>query len=459
MKNTIPLLVVSFFMVLTGCTPETNQSSQVSNVTSTSISPGYSTASSPATTTTASTPPTLDQTDPSGAENSLLSFSLTSTNPSSLPTAYSCVSDCPSGLSVSSAGAVTWTPNYGQAGTYNVVFGVSDGIDPTSEQTIQIIIAHTNRPPVIHGISTQNVNTGSTLTITPSVSDPDGDTTTLTVTSTLPNNASFNGTSLTFSPSYTQAGQYSITFQASDGALTATESVTINVNYQGTTPVMASISGQSAAQNQAISFSVSASDADGATMTYSASNLPSGATFSGNQFIWTPGCGQNGTYTPTFTATDPDGNADSKTPTITISSSDSNSAAFGWEGSASLSSGTLTIGFGAYSSGPNGNATNTYSFIGQYDCYNIGWTTSLWNNVNPATIKLSNTNCTSNGMATHFFVFEVQNNCGNTAYEVIQVEGCNSGLSLAAPAVRTYGSSAPVPHQFCAATTGTTYSH
>ncbi len=83
-------------------------------------------------------------------------------------------------------------------------------------------------------------------------------------------------------------------------------------------PVLDSIGNKSVNEGSALSFSVSATDADGDAITYSATGLPSGATFSSHTFSWTPGQGDAGDYNVTFIATDDGGLQDSKTITIAV---------------------------------------------------------------------------------------------------------------------------------------------
>ncbi|MBN2457210.1 MAG: hypothetical protein JXB29_11860 [Sedimentisphaerales bacterium] len=86
-------------------------------------------------------------------------------------------------------------------------------------------------------------------------------------------------------------------------------------------PVMQSIGNQSGLENTLLTFQVTATDADGDTITYSAQGLPSGAAFSGQTFSWTPSQDQVGTHQATFYASD--GQAqDFETITITISAAD-----------------------------------------------------------------------------------------------------------------------------------------
>ena len=73
-----------------------------------------------------------------------------------------------------------------------------------------------------------------------------------------------------------------------------------------TAPVLGSIGAKSVGEGSALSFTTSASDADGDSLTYSASNLPEGASFNTatGAFSWTPANGQAGTYVVTFEVTD-----------------------------------------------------------------------------------------------------------------------------------------------------------
>jgi hypothetical protein len=63
-------------------------------------------------------------------------------------------------------------------------------------------------------------------------------------------------------------------------------------------PILNAIGNKSVNEGTKLSFTVSAGDADGDVLTYSASNLPSGATFNatGRTFVWTPSLSQAGVY-------------------------------------------------------------------------------------------------------------------------------------------------------------------
>jgi hypothetical protein len=70
---------------------------------------------------------------------------------------------------------------------------------------------------------------------------------------------------------------------------------TVNINRP---PELASIGNKTVNEGQALTFTISATDPNGDSLTYSASNLPAGATFnpSTRVFTWTPSNNQSGTY-------------------------------------------------------------------------------------------------------------------------------------------------------------------
>ncbi|MDI6794288.1 MAG: PKD domain-containing protein, partial [bacterium] len=261
--------------------------------------------------------------DKSGTEGVLLTFMVTASDSDTADTFTYAAINLPSGATLNGAtGTFTWTPNYTQAGTYSgIVFTVSDGKGGSDSEAITITIVEVNRCPVLASIGNKTVNEGQTLTFNISASDSDTwDTLTYTA-SGLPSGASFSGDTRTFSwtPNYTQAGTYPVTFQVSDGKCSDSETITITVNNVNQPPVLASIGNKSVNEGETLTFAVTASDSDaGDTISYTAQNLPPGATFTNPTFTWTPGYDQAGTYSVTFIATDNHGASDSETIIITV---------------------------------------------------------------------------------------------------------------------------------------------
>src|SRR5204863_492631 len=139
----------------------------------------------------------------------------------------------------------------------------------------------------------------------------------------LPAGASFDAATKTFSwtPGYDQAGSYpGVTFTVTDGTAPVSETITITISNTNRVPVLAPIGTKTGAEGSLLTFTLSATDADGDALTYSASGLPAGASFDAatKTFSWTPGYDQAGSY-PGVTFTETDGTAPvSETISITI---------------------------------------------------------------------------------------------------------------------------------------------
>ena len=78
-------------------------------------------------------------------------------------------------------------------------------------------------------------------------------------------------------PTYEQSGTYRVTFSVSDGrGGTDRETVTIRVGEINREPVLSSIGSQQVAEGERLRVALSAADADGDRLTYSASGRPAG---------------------------------------------------------------------------------------------------------------------------------------------------------------------------------------
>jgi hypothetical protein len=91
-----------------------------------------------------------------------------------------------------------------------------------------VIIENELTPPVLVPIDNKSVKEGQTLTFKISATDADSSTITY-LANNLPAGAEFNGDTFTWMPWYSQAGNYQITFRASDGQLEDYETITIVV--------------------------------------------------------------------------------------------------------------------------------------------------------------------------------------------------------------------------------------
>lgn len=177
---------------------------------------------------------------------------------------------------------------------------------PYSNQVSSLPVV-VNRPPVLAAIGPRTVAEGATLTLTLSASDPDGNSLNYS-SGTLPAGAAFNRTTNTFTwtPTYTQAGSYSLNLAVSDGTLSDTEVVAVTVTDTNRAPVLAAIGPRSVGEGETLTFTVTAGDPDGNPLSYNTGTLPAGAAFdsASRVFAWTPVRGQAGSYTLVFAVSD-----------------------------------------------------------------------------------------------------------------------------------------------------------
>jgi len=258
--------------------------------------------------------------DKSVGENGSLGFTISASDPDGDAITYSTPA-LPAGAAFINQ-AFSWAPDFGQVGTYQVTFTVSDGQAQDSE-TISITVTNTNQPPQLQPIGGKFVGENGTLIFAVSASDPDGDAITYSA-QPVPAGAAFGGQSFGWTPGYEQAGVYQVTFTASDGVAGDSETILITVANTNRAPVLTVIGDKSVSATDSLSFSVSATDADGDSLTYSTGGLPEGATFGGQSFNWVPAEGQAGSYQITFAVSD---GLDQDLETITVSVNGSDTAA------------------------------------------------------------------------------------------------------------------------------------
>jgi hypothetical protein len=167
----------------------------------------------------------------------------------------------------------------------------ANNIDKDGVQWIVSTVA-VNQAPVLVSVGDRSVNAGELLTFTISATDPDGDALTYSA-SNLPEGATFDPDTQTFSWTPASAGTFTnIQFMVSDGELTDSEGTTFMVSAVAVNqaPVLVSVGDRTVNEGELLTFTISATDPDGDALTYSASNLPEGATFDPDTqtFSWTP---------------------------------------------------------------------------------------------------------------------------------------------------------------------------
>ncbi len=233
-------------------------------------------------------------------EGTLLEFTVSAADSDGDPMTFS-ASNLPAGATFDAATQTfSWTPDFTQSGVHSGVrFEVSDGMLTNSEE-ITITVNNVPLPPVLAAIGNRTVDEGQLLEFTINATDPDGDPLVFAV-SNLPTGATFDAATLTFSwtPDFSQSGAYSgVRFEVTDGIFIDSEEITITVNDVPQPPVLAVIGDKTVDEGQLLEFTVSATDPDGDLLSFSASNLPTGATFDAatQAFSWTPDFTKSGDY-------------------------------------------------------------------------------------------------------------------------------------------------------------------
>ena len=234
-------------------------------------------------------------------EGQLLQFNATASDPDGDNVTISAV-NLPSGASFNGH-VFSWTPSLTQSGFYSVTFIASDGSLTDSETIlITVIDINPNHPPVLDPIGNKFTNEGQLLQFGVTASDPDGDTVFITATN-LPAGASFNGMAFTWTPGFQDAGIYFVTFTASDGLLTDSETITITVGNVNRPPTL-NLVDKIIEVGRKLVFFVVGVDPDQDPLTYNASNLPSGSKFFNQKFTWVPNQSQLGRHNLSFSVTD-----------------------------------------------------------------------------------------------------------------------------------------------------------
>ena len=257
-------------------------------------------------------------------EESSLSFTATATD-IDLPAdnlTFGLEPGAPVGASIDPVtGLFTWTPDEADGpGNYSVMISVTDDGTPnlSVSETITITVNEVNSAPVLVPIGAQSVDEQATLTFSALANDPDvpanGLTFTLDVAALALGMSITSGGDFFWAPTEAQGGSsYNATITVTDDgspSLSDAETITIIVNKVNNAPVLEPIGDKTTAEEQLLTFVVTASDAGDDpvnNVTLSAAGLPAGATFDTltGQFSWTPNETQQGTHTNiTFTATD-----------------------------------------------------------------------------------------------------------------------------------------------------------
>jgi hypothetical protein len=255
------------------------------------------------TTTPAVTPP-ANQTNNEG--DVVTGVTVTATDADGDPLTFS-ATNLPAGLTINATtGVISGTLAAGSAGTYTVDVSASDGFNTgTASFTWTVVNPNT---PVVTPPAAQTNNEGDVVSgVTVTATGGNGNPLTFSATN-LPPGLAINATTGEITGTLTgqSAGTYTVAVQATDGTDTGHATFQWTV-ADTTTPAVTPPANQTNNEGDVVTgVTVTATDADGDALTFSATNLPAGLTINATTGVisGTLAAGSAGTYTVTVNASD-----------------------------------------------------------------------------------------------------------------------------------------------------------
>ena len=222
----------------------------------------------------------------------------------------------------STTGTYTYTPNSNANGSDSFTFRVNDGLLNSNTSTVSITITPINDAPTTsNGSLTINEDTVGNGTLT--ASDIDGNSLTYSiVTQPTKGTLSLNSSTgaYTYTPTLNANGSDSFTFKVNDGTVDSNVStVSITITPVNDAPITSN-SSLTVTEDSSNGSTLTASDVDGNSLTYSIVTQPTKGAVSLNaltgSYVYTPNANVNGTDSFTFKVND--GTVDSNISTVSI---------------------------------------------------------------------------------------------------------------------------------------------
>jgi hypothetical protein len=216
----------------------------------------------------------------------------------------------PDGMTLDAAsGLVNWSPTADSPAEASVVLQVYDSRGGHATQEFTIQVDGGNRPPVINPLPEEILGReGTPLEIGVAAFDADVQPLIYWVQN-IPPGAVFDTVrqTLRWTPTFDAAGTYlDVQFFVSDGVSQSQTSTTILIEPSNQAPHLVRPTDRTVGEGDPLRIQLSASDPEGAALTFSSNFLPGGAFLDPNTglFEWTPAFFQHGVFEIPFTASD-----------------------------------------------------------------------------------------------------------------------------------------------------------
>jgi len=182
-----------------------------------------------------------------------------------------------------------WQTTYGDAGEYNAVITVSDGIINDSRDVL-IIVKKKEEQPVINSLmpteTALSIKEAESINFKISASDLNKDN--LIYEWFLDGKKVKDGEEFNYSTGYQDAGSHKILVRVSDGTSSLSRKWGVNVENVERALVFNKIGNRALNEGGELRIELNANDPDGDEVTYHADNIPEGAKLEENIFSWKP---------------------------------------------------------------------------------------------------------------------------------------------------------------------------
>ena len=269
----------------------------------------------------------------SATEDSAYSYTLTATDVDAGDSLTMTATTLPDWLVFnSSTGGLSGTPTNDEVGDHAVVLSVSDSSSATDSQSFTITVINVNDAPVITSSNAINIDEDQSTQLTLTATDVDSTSLTWSITSEPGlGTASISGgdtsATLNYVPNQNQNGSDTVVISVTDGELSTSQTITVTITPVNDRPSISGTPPTTVTEGELYSFTPSASDNDGDSLTFSASNLPEWLTLntSSGNIAGLPNDDDVGTYSNIILSVS-DGTATASLPGFAITVTNVNEA-------------------------------------------------------------------------------------------------------------------------------------
>ncbi|MFM6156165.1 MAG: putative Ig domain-containing protein, partial [Sphaerospermopsis kisseleviana] len=242
---------------------------------------------------------------------------------------YSFNNSTPNGMTIdATTGLVTWTPDDTQLGANQFTVKVEDGKGGQAFQTVTLTVnaADNNQAPIFTSTPRTTTRIGSSYFYQVEATDPNGDALTYSLVKA-PTGMTLEKGLISWQPTAAQAGQQTVTIQASDGTLTTEQTYQITVSHQASNraPVITSAPNLTTNIEQIYTYNLTGQDPDGDLVFWSLDQAPSGMVLDiqTGALRWQPQSNQLGQQQVTVRLLDSYGDYSTQTFTLKVNGANS----------------------------------------------------------------------------------------------------------------------------------------